>query len=232
MVRFRWSALVGVCVVMSVFGARPAWAQKQDPPGPFVIDLLGAFAGYSPTAATSGPFNLTKGQIPARGLGAEIAASAYPIRNRLVTIGIGAHWLTSRANKVPDPVALPKDPTVRERFDTLGTELSLNFGTSEGWSYISGGLGTSRRSMQVFPVTATTTGTTTTYTQSDAPLTAKGSRSKTINYGGGARWFASSHFAFGFDLRWYAVNPAVATTTVPALPRQTLFVASAGVSIH
>ncbi len=232
MVRFRWSALLGVCVVIVVVGARPAWAQKQDPPGPFVIDVRGAFAGYSPTSVLSAPFNLNKGQMPARGLGAELGASVYPLRTRRITVGIGANYLLSRANKVPDPVALPKDPTVRERFETFGTQLSLNFGSKQGWSYISGGLGSSRRAIQVFPVTTTTTGGTTTTTQSDEPLTAKGSRSKTINYGGGARWFASSHVAFGFDLRWYAVNPSIATTTVPALPRQTLFVANAGISIH
>lgn|SRR5689334_713583 len=232
MVRFRWSALLGVCVVMSVFGARPAWAQKQDPPGPFVIDVRGAFAGLSPTSAISDPFHLAKTQMPARGLGAELGASVYPLRTKHITLGVGANYLLVRANKVPDPVALPNDPTVRERFETFGTQLSLNFGTKRGWSYISGGIGSSRRAIQVFPVTSTTTGGKTTTTQSDEPLTAKGSRSKTINYGGGARWFASSHIAFGFDLRWYAVNPAVATATVPVLPRQTLFVANAGISIH
>lgn len=232
MVRFRWSALLGACVVMSVFGARSAWAQKQDPPGPFVIDVRGAFASYSPTSVLSAPFNLTKGQMPARGLGAELGASVYPLRNRHITLGIGANYLISRGNKVPDPVALPADPTVRERFETFGTQISLNFGSKQGWSYISGGIGSSRRAIQVFPVTTTTTGGTTTTTQSDEPLTAKGSRSKTINYGGGARWFFTSHIAFGFDLRWYAVNPSVATATVPVLPRQTLLVANGGISIH
>ena len=155
-----------------------------------------------------------------------------PAAKKHITLGIGANYLISRGNKVPDPVALPNDPTVRERFETFGTQLSLNFGTKQGWSYISGGIGSSRRAIQSFPVTSTTTGGTTTTTQSDEPLTAKGSRSKTINYGGGARWFATSHIAFGFDLRWYAVNPSVATATVPVLPRQTLFVANAGISIH
>jgi hypothetical protein len=233
MVRFRWKALIGLCVMMSGFGARTAWAQKQEPPGPFVIDVRGDFVSLAPTGAISDPFHLTKTQMPARGLGIELGGAVYPLRRKHITIGVGANWLTSRANKVPDPLALPNDPTVRERFQTLGTQLSLNFGTSEGWSYISGGIGSSRRAIQVFPVTKTTSSSgTTTTTQSTDPLTATGSRSKTINYGGGARWFASSHVAFGFDLRWYAINPSVATTTVPALPRQTLFVANAGISIH
>jgi len=171
--------------------------------------------------------------MPARGLGLELGATVYPLRGKHITLGVGGNWLTSRASKVPDPLALPNDPTVRSRFQTLGTQLSLNFGTHEGWSYISGGIGTSRRAIQTFPVTVTTgTDGKTTITQSTDPLTATGSRSKTINYGGGARWFASSHMAFGFDLRWYAVNPSIATATVPALPRQTIFVANAGISIH
>jgi hypothetical protein len=134
---------------------------------------------------------------------------------------------------VPDPVALPNDPSVRERFQAFSGQLSLNFGSSDGWSYISVGLGTARRDIQVFPVLATTNsaGVVTT-TQSTAPLTAEGTKTRNFNYGGGARWFASSHFAFGFDLRWYAVPPAAATATVPALPRQTMFIAGAGVSIH
>ena len=35
-------------------------------------------------------------------------------------------------------------------------------------------------------------------------------RLKTINYGGGARWFAKAHVAFSFDVRFYAINPGPA----------------------
>jgi hypothetical protein len=232
MVRFRWSAMVGLCLAMSVMHARPALAQKQDPPGPFVLDVRGAFAGYTPTSASAAPFNLQKTQMPNRGIGFDLGAAVYPLRHHIITLGIGGNWVSSKGNKVPDPLALPNDPTVREKFEAFSGQLSLNFGSSQGWSYISGGIGTARRSIQSFPVTTTTSGNTTVKTQSDEPLTATGARSQTINYGGGARWFASSHVAFGFDLRWYAVGPAVATDTVPALPRQTLFVANAGISIH
>jgi hypothetical protein len=227
--RFRWSVLIGLCVMMSVMHARVAWAQRQEPPGPFVIDVRGAIGGFTPTAAVGTPFTLTKTQLPNRGLGFELGAHVYPLRRHRLTLGIGGTWLDARGSKVPDPLVLPNDPTVKERFRALSGELSLNFGSSEGWSYISGGIGTSRRTIQVFPVT--TTGSTTTQ-PTDTTITAEGARAKTINYGGGARWFASSHIAFGFDLRWYAVGPAVATTTMPALPRQTLFVANAGISIH
>jgi hypothetical protein len=233
MVRFRGSVLIGLGVILSVFSTRAAWAQKQAPPGPFVIDVRGDFVSLAPTDPVGAPFGLIKTQMPQRGFGFELGAHVYPLRRKHITLGIGGNWLTSTGNKVPDPVAQPIDPTVREKFETYGTQLSFNFGTSQGWSYISGGIGSSRRSIQTFPVTVTTAPDgSQVITQSTDPLTAKGARSRTINYGGGARWFASSHIAFGFDLRWYAIGPAIATETVPVLPRQTIFVANAGISIH
>ncbi len=232
MVRFRLSVLFGLCITMGVFGARTASAQRQEPPGPFVIDVRGDFAGFTPTDISAAPFGLTKTQMPSRGFGAEVGAHVYPLRRKRLTIGIGGNWLTSRGTKVPDPTVTPRDPTVRQRFEALGTQLSLNFGTSQGWSYVSVGIGTSRRAIQSFPVTVSIVNGQPTYTQSTDSFSAEGAPSQTINYGGGARWFASSHFAFGFDLRWYAASPPVATTTMPALPRQTLFMANAGISIH
>jgi hypothetical protein len=63
----------------------------------------------------------------------------------------------------------------------------------------------------------------------DAPLTATADRTRMLNYGGGARWFNSPRMAFTFDLRFYAVSPREATTTVPAYPRAKFMVLSAGV---
>jgi hypothetical protein len=66
----------------------------------------------------------------------------------------------------------------------------------------------------------------------DKPLPDQASRSKTINYGGGARWFAKKHLAVSMDLRFYAVNPQLATTTRPGFPRMTLMAFSAGAAIR
>src|ERR1043165_6204389 len=123
MVRFRGIALIGLCVVMTLLHTRAAWAQKREPPGPFVIDVRGDFVSLAPTAAISDPFKLTKTQMPARGLGIDLGAQVYPIRSKHITLGVGGNWLTSKANKVPDPLALPNDPTVREKFETYGTQL-------------------------------------------------------------------------------------------------------------
>jgi hypothetical protein len=55
-------------------------------------------------------------------------------------------------------------------------------------------------------------------------------RIKTINYGGGARWFIKPHVAFSFDVRFYAINPS-SSGAFAASPRTTLVVIGAGVSV-
>ena len=59
--------------------------------------------------------------------------------------------------------------------NVVAPQLSFNFGTSDGWSYLSVGAGTAR-------VNAEATGS-----------------SSAINAGGGARWFMKRHLAVGFD---------------------------------
>jgi hypothetical protein len=54
---------------------------------------------------------------------------------------------------------------------------------------------------------------------------------KTINYGGGARWFAKKHLAFSFDVRFHAINPGTASGGFPPSPRTTFLVIGAGVSV-
>ena len=55
---------------------------------------------------------------------------------------------------------------------------------------------------------------------------------KTINYGGGARWFSKKRVAFSFDVRFFAVNPAPATFTYRGNPRRTFKLLMAGVSFR
>jgi hypothetical protein len=113
----------------------------------------------------------------------------------------------------------PTDPTVRTRVRAFSPQLSLNFGSRRGYSYVSAGIGTVER----------------TYEATEGQLAKEvndGTRVRALNYGGGARWFAASHVAFTFDLRFYRVQSQEATTTSAALPSQRLFVASVGISIH
>jgi hypothetical protein len=101
---------------------------------------------------------------------------------------------------------------VKTRFAAVSPQLSFNFGASEGWSYISGGLGWSTFDVRL---------------EQSAPGDSE-PRRKTINYGGGARWFTRQHVALSIDLRWYAVSPQLATAGSPALPRMTVMVFSVG----
>jgi hypothetical protein len=105
---------------------------------------------------------------------------------------------------------------VTEQFRPLAPQLSFNFGSGNGWSYISGGIGRSRL-----------------YTdREDAPATDAPGR-KTINYGAGARWFINHHLAFAAEIRWYSVAPQTATTGgAIGEPRTTLMVLSAGIGLR
>jgi opacity protein-like surface antigen len=100
----------------------------------------------------------------------------------------------------------------------IAPQLSLNFGHSLGWSYLSAGLGGAHVESE-----AALEGATTQFVPTDSGWV------KTLNYGGGARWFISDRVGVGFDLRWYKVGLVPATDTHPGAPRASLFVAGAGV---
>lgn len=167
---------------------------------------------------------LTRGfrddQLPANGLGLEAGAHVYLWRWRAITFGLGASVLWSSGEKAPPSDeqsvgVLPDEtePTIRTRFMAFSPQLSFNFGDGDGWSYISGGLGQSR--LSVFDVSA------------DEPPQRY---ARTINYGGGARWFAKSHLAFTLDLRFYAISPLEQMDEEPGSPRMTLLAFNVGVA--
>ena len=83
------------------------------------------------------------------------------------------------------------------------SELSLNFGNGNGWSYLSGGVGVSRWS--IVPAGA-------------APLPIDNQWRKTINYGGGARWFAKKRLAFSLDVRFYEIAAGTAQLAASGQP--------------
>jgi hypothetical protein len=53
---------------------------------------------------------------------------------------------------------------------------------------------------------------------------------RTINYGGGARWFINDHIGVSVDLRWFKVASVAQSTSNSALPKQSLLTASAGIT--
>jgi hypothetical protein len=202
-----------------------ALAQQEDPIAPFVIDVRGAFMTYAPDDALAVSLGLDgKAQMPARGMGLELGAHVYPLRGKSVALGLGATALFTRGKKAPqqpdDPTAAPStDPTIETKVKAFTPQVSLNFGSRRGYSYVSGGIGTVGRTI------------TATEGSLIAPVPDE-TRVRALSYGGGARWFSAQHFAFTFDLRWYRVQAQDATVTSSALPAQRLFVASAGISIH
>jgi len=202
--------------------AAPARAQDPPPRIPwFTVDLHGSVPRFpSDDVELAASRGMVLAELPGRGLGVQVGAHFYPFRWRAVTFGLGGEFATSHASKTP-PTGVAGLRPADERYRSLAPQLSFNFGTGRGWSYLSGGLGTS-------------TWAITPEGQEDYPPDTE--RLKTINYGGGARWFIRSHLAFSFDVRFYAINPGLSFVTAdgrvrPGSPRTTLLVIGAGVSI-
>src|SRR5258706_9369439 len=128
-------------------------------------------------------------ELPGSGLGVQIGVHLYPIRWRAVTFGIGGEFATGRSRQTPTAAQTTLRPST-ERFTTLAPQLSFNFGTGNGWSYISGGLGQS--TWAVVP-------------QGQEGFPADSEKLKTINSGGGAPWFMKTHLAFSSDVRFSGV---------------------------
>ena len=205
------------CAFLS--GARSARAQDPPPRIPwFAVDLhatVPRFPSDNPELAASR--NMQLAELPGRGWGAQVGLHIYPVRWRVITFGVGGEVAVGRATRTP--AADDSQETLRparEVFRTIAPQLSFNFGNGNGWSYLSGGIG--RSTWAIVP------GGQEDYPPDSDPL-------KTINYGGGARWFIKPHVAFSFDVRLYAINPGAPFGGLPGSPRTTLMVIGAGVSI-
>ena len=209
--------VLSIAISLGLLVARPAAA--QDPPpriGPFVVDLHATVPRFpqDPQLAASRAMDVL--ELPGSGLGVQIGVHVYPIRWRAVTFGVGGEFSTGRARQTPTAAQASLRPAT-ERFTTVAPQLSFNFGTGNGWSYISGGLG--RSTWAVVP-------------QGQEGFAADSEALKTINYGGGARWFMKTHLAFSFDVRFYAINPGTPFfADALGSPRTTLLVIGAGVSL-
>lgn len=199
--------------------AAVSFASAQDPPPRipwFAADFHGTFARFPHSLAVADARNLTLAELPRPGFGLQIAAHLYPLRWRAITFGIGGEVAGARSRFEP-PEASPVDlKSSTEKFLTAAPQLSFNFGNGHGWSYLSGGIGYSQWSLIV---------------DGREPFPGDTERLKTINYGGGARWFAKTHLAFSFDVRFYAINPGSPFLGHPGTPRTTMVVIGAGVSL-
>ncbi len=212
--RLLFVALIGVWLV-----ARPAAA--QDPPpriGPFVVDVHGTMPRFpSDDQQLADSRGLLLSELPGAGLGLHAGAHVYPLRWKVVTFGLGADVTIGRSHHASAEIADNVfGRATTERFTHLAPQVSFNFGDGDGWSYLSGGIGTSTWS--VVPDASA----------AQAPDT---EHLTTINYGGGARWFMKRHLAFSFDVRFYAIDPTTPLPGRPSGPRTTLLSFGAGLSI-
>jgi hypothetical protein len=199
-----------------------AHASAQDVPledqaiGKFVADVRGTFPKFKQDQNNATGIGVTALNLPARALGIVVGAHWYPAHLGPMTLGVGGELMRAGRNRTlpaAEEGGTP-GPTVHSQMTSVTPQISFNFGRRQGWSYISGGIGR----------------TAFTAERQDAPLPAQEGRSKTYNYGGGARWFSKKHIAFSVDLRFYAVNAQEKTSLRPAFSRMTLMAFSVGMA--
>src|SRR5262245_45882451 len=130
-----------VCSALTL--AVPAAAQddvdKPPPIGPFAVDVRGTFPPFPTDVQQLADSRnlLSIAELPGRGLGLDLGAHVYPFRWRAITVGFGGHLMIARAHQTPDPSVGADLRPVSTRFVSLSPQLSLNFGTGRGWSYLS-----------------------------------------------------------------------------------------------
>ena len=203
------AALVVAAVVMA---AAPAAGQTPARPGSWVLDIRGATSPV-PTDATFYPA-LTSTIVPSRGFGVDLGGHVYLFDLGPARIGFGANVMLVRASITAPSTAEPGSAAGQHLTLTMRVvvpQISFNFGSRDGWSYLSAGLGT---------------GVVNTETAVDSPGELHSGQLRTVNYGGGARWFMTPHLAFGVDLRAYQLAAGAGT------PRVNVFAAGAGLSIR
>jgi hypothetical protein len=188
--------------------------------------------------------------VATAGLAFDAGGHVYLIRIGPGRVGIGAGFtrVSGKTSSQPVPSGSASSialPSVHTRITTIAPQLSFNFGTSNGWSYISAGIGPAKARTTASAFTtvrrdgAVTTddGAVTTddgaVTTDDGAVTMEGtalSRSlRDINVGGGARWFTHRHLAISFDVRFHVVSD---TGGEIPIPRTTLVVVTGGMSLR
>jgi hypothetical protein len=219
-------------LVLAVLLPLPAAAQTDAPPGPYAIDVR-ATTGSLPQDASFFPPAPTGTPIPTASLGFDVGGHVYFFHLGPARVGLGANLIRVGGEASPpapsgsgsSPPPRPTVPSMQTRVRMFTPQLSFNFGSSRGWSYLSAGVG------QI--AVSTTRSEFATGSDSTAPVTPARTQEtaalQTINVGGGARWFNGEHLAFSFDVRFHKARGRTeeGISTVPV----TLITASAGISL-
>jgi outer membrane protein with beta-barrel domain len=166
-----WARCALSFLLLAIVSAYDAAAQSLNPgpPGPFVFDARGVVSGI-PNSEAFVPPEVTVATIPARGFGGSVGGHLYAIRLGPGRFGIGVDLTFARGTSTD----------VQTTLSTLDPQVSYNFGTSDGWSYLSAGVGAARVKSEPSGISESV---------------------QVFNWGGGARWFLSQHFGIGFDIR-------------------------------
>lgn len=205
--------LAAACVSVA---STPARAQVVRPIPAAVFDIRGFYSGLGQDPITAKALGIEATTMPKRGLGGVAALHFYPVRGKKISLGLGGEGILARGHaqqKDPD-TKLPTAAAVNQRLLGLAGMISLNFGHRNGWSYLTAGMG---------PLSFVT------YTGDTKP-TDPAPRKRTLNMGGGARWFSNAHVAFTFDVRYYLTRPEDPIAGYPGRQRVKLTVLSAGIS--
>jgi hypothetical protein len=213
----RIARLVCALALGLLAGSRAEAQDAPKPIGPFVVDLRVTVPGFTQNQQLADSRGLALADLPGSGLGLDLGAQVYFFKWKAITFGAGGQLTLARAHssqQVQNGVITAN--AVTEHYTTIAPQVSFNFGTGAGWSYLSGGIGPS-----VWSVVADGT----------AALPADDERLTSINYGGGARWFAKPHVAFTFDVRFYAIYPGTPELGFPGGPRTRMLIFGAGVSV-
>ena len=212
------SAVALFCVQERAYGQEPA-------PGPiphFVVDFHGIIPVFpndneqlaSSRLVLNDPARqLQVGELPGAGFGGRIGVHVYLFKWKAITVGVGGEVLSARSSSTPPDDSQGFVP-VNERLTSADGQLSLNFGSAHGWSYLSGGIGRSQWS--IIPA-------------GQAPTSSDTETLPTTNYGGGAHWSIKRHLGFSLDVRLYEIQPGSPTAVTSSSPRTRLLVFGAGV---
>jgi hypothetical protein len=224
----------------------PAPAQSPSRPGPWAVDIRGVTGPVPGTTAFYPPLDNTA-RVPARGFGIDFGAHVYVLNLGPSRVGVGVNIVNVRATTTPiveatmpattptptttptpipttTPVTTTAGQTVQADLRMLAPQISFNFGSREGWSYLSAGAGTAE-------IVTRTTGVLSGRRESG--------RLNSLNFGAGARWFIKSHLAVGFDVRMYTMSAGSATDVSPPAggevtptPRLRMLSVGAGFSVR
>ena len=170
--RIKSLSRFALALVLTAFGATaPAMAQSltPGPPGPFVFDIRGVTGGI-PGSETLFSGLPAGSSVPTRGFGGNAGGHVYAFRIGPARLGVGIDVSFARGSS----------DDASATFVAVDPQVSFNFGTSDGWSYLSAGVGAARVSADPVNLSDTV---------------------RSLNWGGGARWFLGPHLGIGFDVR-------------------------------